>query len=155
MWYPFKKVINDINNYFFIKKIIKKNSGTIEWEKYNLRVDWLGRIYTVINLPPEVLYSPDTPSEIRPAYVLEESRPLNEYLTNLGLQEIIIPKITPIEGTVSWLIVYSPYFQTLSFFWVISRLFLLMIIIWSQKRFGWMQWILDKIIIVYEFIKIQ
>lgn len=154
MWYPFKKIITDIRNYFFVRKVVKKNQGTIEWEKFKLRVDWFGRIYTVINLPPEVLYSPDAPSEIRPAYVLEESRPINEYLTKLGLQEVIVPKIDPIEGSVSWLIVYTPFFQKLSLWWVFSRLIFILIIIWSQMRFEWMQWIWDKIIIVYEFLKV-
>ena len=154
MWYPFKKVITDIGNYFFVKKVVKKNQGTIEWEKFNLRVDWFGRIYTVINLPPEVLYSPDAPSEIRPAYVLEESRPINEYLTKLGLQEVIVPKINPIEGSVSWLIIYTPFFQQLSLWWVFSRLIFILIFIWSQMRFEWMQWIWDKIIIAYEFLKV-
>ena len=154
MWYPFKKVITDIRNYFFVKRIVKKNQGTIEWEKFKLRVDWFGRIYTVINLPPEVLYSPDAPSEIRPAYVLEESRPINEYLTKLGLQEVIVPKINPIEGSVSWLIIYTPFFQKLSLWWVFSRLIFILILIWSQMRFEWMQWIWDKIMIAYEFLKI-
>jgi hypothetical protein len=117
-------------------------------------VDWFGRIYTVINLPPEVLYSPDAPSEIRPAYVLEESRPINEYLTKLGLQEVIVPKINPIEGSSSWLIVYTPFFQKLSLWWVFSRLIFILIFIWSQMRFEWMQWIWDKIMIAYEFLKI-
>lgn len=154
MWYPFKKVITDIRNYFFVKRVVKKNQGTIEWEKFKLRVDWFGRIYTVINLPPEVLYSPDAPSEIRPAYVLEESRPINEYLTKLGLQEVIVPKINPIEGSSSWLIVYTPFFQKLSLWWVFSRLIFILIFIWSQMRFEWMQWIWDKIMIAYEFLKI-
>jgi hypothetical protein len=154
MWYPFKKVITDIGNYFFVRKVVKKNQGTIEWEKFNLRVDWFGRIYTVINLPPEVLYSPDAPSEIRPAYVLEESRPINEYLTKLGLQEVIVPKINPIEGSVSWLIIYTPFFQQLSLWWVFSRLIFILIFIWSQMRFEWMQWIWDKIIIAHEFLKV-
>jgi hypothetical protein len=61
MNYPFKRVVTDIKNYFFIRKTIKKNIGTIEWEKFKLRVDWIGRIYTVVNLPPEVIYSPDAP----------------------------------------------------------------------------------------------
>lgn len=163
MNYPFKKVITDIRNYIFVLNVIKKNKGTIEWEKHKLRVGWFGRIGTVVNLPPEVLYSPDAPSEIRPAYVIEESRPINEYLTKLGLQEVIMPKISPIKNsTVSWLIVYTPYFQKLSFRWALSRLFILIVLLWSQKRFEWLQWaqILlqwsgEKILAMYEFVKIK
>jgi hypothetical protein len=145
MNYPFKRVITDINNYFFIKKTIKKNKGTIEWEKFKLRVDWIGRIYTVVNLPPEVIYSPDSPDEIRPAYVLEESRPLNEYLTRLNLQEVIIPKISPIDSSISYLIVYTPYFQRLSIRWIIYRIILILLLMWLQYKFGFISWILGGI----------
>lgn len=143
MNYPFKRVITDIKNYFFIKRTIKKNTGTVEWEKFKLRVDWVGRIYTVINLPPEVIYSPDSPEEIRPAYILEESRPLNEYLTGLNLQEIIMPSINPIPNSVSYLLVYSPYFQRLSVRWIIYRIILILFIWWLQYKFGFISWILD------------
>jgi len=142
MNYPFKRVINDIRNYFFIRKTIKKNTGSIEWEKFKLRVDWIGRIYTVVNLPPEVIYSPDSPDEIRPAYILEESRPLNVYLTSLNLQEVIMPKISPIPNSVSYLVVYSPYFQRLSIRWIIYRIILILILMWLQYKFGLVSWIL-------------
>ena len=119
--------------------------NSIEWERYKLRVDWLGRIYTVVNLPPEVIYSPDSPEEIRPAYVLEESRPLNEYLTGLNLQEVIAPSITPIPNSVSYLIVYSPYFQKLSLKWIIYRLILLLVLWWTQYKFGFISWIIGSL----------
>lgn len=145
MNYPFKTIINDIRNYFFIRKTIKKNEKTIEWERFRLRVDWLGRMYTVVNLPPEVIYSPDSPEEIRPAYVLEESRPLNEYLTGLNLQEIIIPSISPIANSFSYLLVYSPYFQKLSLRWFIYRIIMILIMMWTEHKFGLLSWIIESI----------
>jgi hypothetical protein len=152
MNYPFKKIIVDVRNYFFLRKVTKKNSDTVEWNQLKLRVDWLGRIYTVVNLPPEVIYSPDAPEEIRPAYVLEESRPINEYLTRLNLQEILSPKIEPIPGSISYLIVYSPYFQKLSLKWLIYRILGVLVLIWANSKFG----IFDKLwrifVNVYEFI---
>ena len=152
MNYPFKRVVIDIKNYLYIRRIIKNNSNSIEWKKFKLRVDWVGRIYTVINLPPEVLYSPDTPEEIRPAYVIEESKPLNEYLTSLNLQEIILPSINPIPESTSYLLTYTPYFQRLSLSWVIYRILLMLVLIWSQAKFGFLGWILSQLINLYEFI---
>lgn len=152
MNYPFKKVIIDIRNYFFLRSVIKKNKGTIEWEKFKLRADWIGRIYTVINLPPEIIYSPDSPEEIRPAYILEESRPLNEYLTKLNLQEIVLPSINPIEGSISYLMVYSPYFRRLSFKWVLTRIFLVLVFIWAQFKFGILEWIFSLLGKAYDII---
>lgn len=135
MNYPGKKIINDISNYRFILKTIKKNKETIEWNKLNLRSDWIGRIYTVINLPPEVIHSSDAPEEIRPAYILEESRPVNEYLTGLNLQEILLPEITPIENSISYLIIYKPYFRKLTLKWFIYRIILITSVIILQKNF--------------------
>lgn len=152
MNYPFKRIITDIGNYRFLRKTIKKNKGSVEWEKYKLRVDWIGRIYTVVNLPPEVIYSPDTPEQIRPAYVLEETRPLNEYLTRLNLQEIIMPELTPIENSISYLVVYRPYFQRLSIRWFLWRLAGTLVLLWSQHKFGVLDWIFDLIKKIYEFI---
>jgi hypothetical protein len=152
MNYPFKRVVIDIKNYLYIRRIIKKNRDTIEWQKFKLRVDWIGRIYTVINLPPEVLYSPDTPEEIRPAYVLEESKPLNEYLTSLNLQEIILPSINPIPSSTSYLLTYTPYFQRLSLRWILYRTILLLVLIWTQVKFGFLGWVGSQLINLYEFI---
>jgi hypothetical protein len=152
MNYPFKRVITDLNNYFFLRKTTKKNIGTVEWEKYKLRVDWIGRIYTVVNLPPEVIYSPDAPDQIRPAYVLEETRPINEYLTRLNLQEIIIPVLEPIPNSISYLVVYKPYFQRLNIRWALYRILLILILIWSQYKFGFIGWCLDLLKSAREFI---
>lgn len=149
MNYPFKTIIIDLKNYFFLRKTIKTNMKSIEWEKYRLRVDWIGRIYTVINLPPEVIHSPDAPEEIRPAYILEESRPLNEYLTKLNLQEILIPEIKPIPESISYLLLYRPYFQKLSWKWVLIRLLGIVTLMWSQYKFGLISWAFDLIIKLY------
>jgi len=141
MKYPFKRVIIDIGNYFFVRRTIKNNMNSIEWNKFKLRVDWIGRIYTVVNLPPEVIYSPDTPEEIRPAYVIEESKPLNEYLTGLGLSEVILPEITPIPKSISYLITYTPSFQRLSLRWIFYRIGLILVISYLQYKFGFLSWI--------------
>jgi len=141
MKYPFKRVITDIRNYFFVRRTIKNNMNSIEWNKFKLRVDWIGRIYTVVNLPPEVIYSPDTPEEIRPAYVIEESKPLNEYLTRLGLSEVILPEITPIPKSISYLITYTPAFQRLSLRWIFYRICLILVISYLQYKFGFLSWI--------------
>ena len=141
MKYPFKRVITDIGNYFFVRRTIKNNMNSIEWNKFKLRVDWIGRIYTVVNLPPEVIYSPDTPEEIRPAYVIEESKPLNEYLTGLGLSEVILPEITPIPKSISYLITYTPAFQILSLRWIFYRICLILVISYLQYKFGFLSWI--------------
>jgi len=155
---PFFQVINDINNYLFLRKTIKKESNTLVWQKFNLRSDWIGRIYTVVNLPPEVTLSPDAPEEIRPAYVLEEIRPINEYLTGLNLHEIIMPEFKPLEGTNSYLVIYYPVFQRLSLFWVFSRMLSIVFLWWLQMKFSIFTFLMSKIsgglLYLVDFIKV-
>lgn len=121
---PFKifGVIKDITNYFFLRRIIKREMvNSPIWSKNNLRVDWIGRIYTVVNLPPEVTMAPDLPKELWPAYLIDQSKGLNEYLTSLNLHEVIIPEYKEIPGSTSYLLIYYPYFRNFTKWWVISR----------------------------------
>ena len=116
------KVLIDIRNYFTLRKIAKKESKTSPiWAKQGLRMDWIGRIYTVYNLPPEVTLSPDVPKAAWIAYVIDQAKPLNEYLTSLNLQEILVPDYREIPGTESYLLLYKPYFQELSWSWIFTR----------------------------------
>lgn len=121
-------VINDIKNYLYLRKIIKKEMmDSPLWVKNNLRVDWIGRIYTVVNLPPEVTMSPDLPKELWPAYLIDQSKGLNEYLTSLNLHEIIIPEYKEIPDSTSYLLVYYPYFRNFTRWWIFTR-----VIFWTS-----------------------
>lgn len=115
-------VIRDIRNYLFLRRVTKRElMNSPIWAKNNLRVDWIGRIYTVMNLPPEVTMAPDLPKELWPAYLIEQSKGLNEYLTSLNLHEIIIPEYKEIPGSNSYLLIYYPYLRDLTVWWVSSR----------------------------------
>ena len=130
------KVLIDIRNYFSLRKIAKKEAQSSPmWAKQGLRMDWIGRIYTVYNMPPEVTLSPDVPKAAWIAYVIEQSKPLNEYLTSLNLQEIIIPDYRLIPGTESYLLLYKPYFQELSWFWIFSRIIFWVSVFFLQHKF--------------------
>jgi hypothetical protein len=74
----------------------------------------------VVNLPPEVTMSRDFPRDARPAFVFEEIKGVNDYLTTLNLQEVLTPSLQPIEGTNedSYLVVYYFFFRELSWIWL-------------------------------------
>jgi hypothetical protein len=117
----FFKVWKDIKIYRDYLKIVEnetKNSPV--WARKNLRADWFGRIYTVVNLPPEVIFSSDLPKESRPSFVMNELKPVNEYLKSLNLEEIITLGIEPVKGTndESYLVVYQYVFRELSWIWI-------------------------------------
>jgi len=131
------QVFRDLKNYRDLKKIIKKESAeSPTWSKLNLRVDRLGRIYTVINLPPEVTLSKDLPKEYWPAYAIEESRPINEYLTTLNLQEILIPEYKEIKGSEAYLLIYYPYFIALSWWWIFSRIMFWVLVWFIEAKYS-------------------
>jgi len=115
-------VLKDLKLYSDYLSIIKKESiNSKQWARFKLRKDWFGRIYTVVNLPPEVTQSRDFPDEARPAFVFEEIRPINEYLTKLNLHEIVAPLLKPIEETNgdSYLVIYYFIYRELSWIWFI------------------------------------
>jgi hypothetical protein len=116
-----KRVFSEIRNFFYILSRIDKHKNADRWKEFKLRSDWIGRIYTVISLREE-----DTGEmeEVQRFKVLERLRPINEYLTSLGLAEVIVPNITPVEGTRSYLVIYSPYFSQLSYMWLSFNVFL-------------------------------
>jgi hypothetical protein len=61
------KVIKELKIYRDYLKIIKKESqDSPVWARRKIRNDWVGRIYTVVNIPPQVIYSIDLPKEARP-----------------------------------------------------------------------------------------
>lgn len=117
----FFKVYRDVKIYRDYLKIVDREAKDSPiWSRKGLRKDWFGRIYTVINLPPEVIYSMDLPKESRPSFVMNEIKPINEYLKSLNLEEIITIGLEPIEGTneESYLVVYQYVFRELSWIWI-------------------------------------
>lgn len=82
-----------------IKKVARQNADVLK--ENNLRVDWIGRIYTVFNLPQEVIETPST----REPYLTSQLREVDEILLNLGLSDLVYPEFSQIEGTDSYLLV--------------------------------------------------
>jgi hypothetical protein len=134
------KVLKEIRLYREYLKVTKKESlDSPEWSKLRLRRDWFGRIYTVFNLPPEVTKSPDFPKYARPAFVFDQIKPINEYLTKLSFQELIAPLMNPVEGTdeESFLVVYSFVFRQISILWMVRLAVEIALIAWVANHWDW------------------
>lgn len=95
--------LRELSNYFFIRKVIRKNRGTEEWEKFELRVGYVGQIYTVISLRKEDMGEEEMVQRMK---VIEKIEPMNRYLETLNLSEIVYPDIVKLPDSQSWLIVY-------------------------------------------------
>jgi hypothetical protein len=117
----FFKVYRDIKVYRDYLNVIKKElENSPIWTRKGMRIDWFGRIYTVVNLPPEVIFSVDLPKESRPSFVMNEIKPINEYFKTINIEELITLWIEPVKGTneESYLVVYQYVFRELSWIWI-------------------------------------
>lgn len=85
-----------------VKRVALKNPNLLE--ENNLRVDWVGRLYTVINLPDEIIQNP----YLEETYVIQQLREYDKVLITLGLADIIYPEFSKIEGESAYLLILYP-----------------------------------------------
>lgn len=76
----------------------------------NLRVDWIGRIYTVFNLPTEVIETPST----KELWLSAQLKVIDDVLLQLNLSDIIYPEFNQIKDTDSYLLILYPETEYLS-----------------------------------------
>ena len=95
------KLYKELNIWRKIRKIAKAEEKALN--KKGFRVDWVGRIYTVINLPEEVATAPIS----QEGYVLMKLREHDQFLLQLGIADYVSPEFSKIEDTDSFLLVLS------------------------------------------------
>lgn len=126
-WY---KLYKEIRLWYIFRKVAKANEQFLA--DNNLRVDWIGRIYTVLNMPPEVLASPEIAQE---GWVFQQLPKMTKVLMEMGIAEAAFPSMEKIEGTDGFLVVLWPEFDRLSF-WSITRNIILTTIIIILAKLG-------------------
>ena len=91
--------------------------------KNNMRVDWLGRIYTVINMPEEIA---NNQQQVQEGWVISQLQPMNEILGKVGVADVIFPEMSriPEKGTAAFLVAMYPEFTEISFWKIIWHLIL-------------------------------
>ena len=92
---------NELKIWYKIRSITKKAEKQLKEKGF--RVDWVGRIYTVINLPEEVVSAPIS----QEGYVLMQLRKHDKFLMDLGIADYVSPEFNPIPDTDSFLLVIS------------------------------------------------
>ncbi len=103
------KLYRELIIWIKIRKIAMENTDKL-LEK-GFRVDWVGRIYTVINLPEEVVSAPIS----QEGYVLMQLREHDKLFLDLGIADYVSPEFEQIKGTDSFLLVLSADREYLSF----------------------------------------
>ena len=120
--------IRDLKVLFIYFKIILKARKTEKWKRLNLHLDWIGRIWTVINIRNEDLGEPEL---VRKSRFLQRMEPYNEYFEkDLFLTEIITVDIEQ-KTDMSLLVVYYPLIRSLNIWKVLLFLIFLTAAIWG------------------------
>lgn len=138
----------------------KVREAALEYEdqlgSMGFRVDWIGRIYTVINLPEEVLTAAP---QIQEGYVLMKLRDYDRLFLQLGLAGDVFPEMERIqeEDAAAFLLVLTPERDYLTFWSLIKftaktgLLLLILRVLWVAASHNWdliltaWNWIADKI----------
>lgn len=142
------KVIKEFLLYLEYVKIIKKEeTDSPIWARRNLRRDYLNRIYTVVNLPPQVTLSVDLPKDARPSFVISEIKPTNEYFKSLNLEELLTMWIEPVKGTdeESYLVVYQFLFRYISLLWILRFIAEVSLIVFVAIKWEWLLKIINLV----------
>jgi len=111
----------DIRIWMKFAKVAKESEDFLA--QHHLRVDRLGRIYTVVNLPEEVQEGNDYMHE---AWVLQHLKPYTEVLLKIGLADYSYPEISRIEqpNVAAYLVVMYPEAETIGFWPIIKNIML-------------------------------
>lgn len=118
----FYKIYRDIINFLFIRKAIRKAEKTSKWKKFNLRRDWVFRVYTVLN--PTKYEIGEDPIVLKQR-MTEKTYPINAYIESLGISDLIAASWEKIPDSESYLLVYYPIFNYLTVWRVFWFFFLL------------------------------
>ena len=95
------KLYKEIRIWQKIRKVAKAEEKSLNEKGF--RVDWVGRIYTVINLPEEVATAPIS----QEGYVLMKLREHDQFLLQLGIADYVSPEFNKIDDSDSFLLVLS------------------------------------------------
>lgn len=120
-WY---RLYKELRLWWIFRKVANANEDFLA--QNNLRVDWIGRIYTVLNMPDEVLGAAEIAQE---GWVFQQLPQMTKVLMQMGVADAAFPSLERIEGTNSFLVVLWPDFDALSFWKVLGHTLLALITI--------------------------
>jgi len=96
------KLFREINLWRKVRKVAKENEEKLK--ENGFRVDWVGRIYTVINLPEEVITQPYSEE----GYVLMKLREYDKFFLDMGIADVVAPEMIRLVDALAYLLVLSP-----------------------------------------------
>lgn len=119
-----KSLYKEFKIFFVFRKTAFANEELLE-TNHQLRVDWLGRIYGVINIPEEVQGAAE---QIQQAYVFQQIANYGKVMNKIGLSDIVYPEFYKIDDAPAYLVVLWPEYGALTFWKIIGNIFRTIII---------------------------
>lgn len=99
-WPRFFREARITRKYYKAVKGIEKELAAL-----NLRIDWIGRIYGVVEIKEEFRSQPEM---VQQSMVFQELAPIDKVLLKYGLSDLSYPDIRKIEGTHQFLVILYP-----------------------------------------------
>ena len=124
------------------RRITKSKKNELKLEESGLRVDWLGRVYGVINIPDEVLGAAE---QIQQAYVLKEMGRFGDIMTELKLSNVVYPQMQEIEGAGAYLVIFWPVLDRLNWLNIIGSII-------GTALYSFVVYLIIRIVIFYGII---
>ena len=113
------ELASEIRIWWIFRSTARQKDNLQEINNEDLRVDWLGRIYGVINMPEEVVTASP---EIQQAYVLQQINKWGPITAKLGLADVIYPEIERITGSNAYLVIMWPQYDALSIWPILGNI---------------------------------
>ena len=136
-----QELYQEIRIWWIFRSTSRKPVNVKKLNDNELRVDWLGRIYGVINMPEEVVTAAP---QVQQAYVLQQISKWGPLTTEMGLSDIIFPEIDRLPGTNGYLVIVWPQYDALGVWYILGNLiktsavsfvlFLLGKLIWTNRN---------------------
>ena len=114
IWAWPSQLIADIREWRVVMNALKEAEVIegLKSYKYELRIDKIGRIYTVINLPEE-LWELDKKDMVWP-WMLDQLRELDELLMQLRLNDLVYPEVEPYPGAPAYVVKLTTSTESIS-----------------------------------------
>jgi len=113
------ELFSEIRIWWIFRSTARQKDNLDKIVEADLRVDWLGRIYGVINMPEEVN---GAAPQVQQAYVLQQINKWGPLTTEMGLADIIYPEISRIPGTSAYLVVMWPQYDALGLWYILGNI---------------------------------
>jgi hypothetical protein len=113
------ELVAEIRIWWIFRKTAREKLNLEKINAADLRVDWLGRIYGVVNMPEEVVTAAE---QVQQAYILQQLNKWGPLTLELGIADIIYPEIERIPGTPSYLVIMWPQYEALGIWYIIGNI---------------------------------